>query len=137
MATRTLKKPKKLAPKERYMRLVVASLSKFDVETLAELAQAYGHNARAGAVRMALRKFSDVERGEAWAEQLVIQVRREACVETDEHKDFAKTACKVPVNLEHDDSGLIEEIKARWELSSFAQTVRLALRYTGSLEAVK
>ena len=113
-------------------RLVIATITKDDAEQIERLKEAYGHNSRAGAIRFSLRKMSSVQRGDKVAEELAIEVRRESCYDTkDEYPDHD---VRVPVNLHASDNDVMETLKSRFELDSFAQVVRLAIRHTEQME---
>ena len=116
-------------------RLVIATVSKDDVEALERLGALYGHNSHAGVIRFVLRRLAQAERGERDAEKLSEKVRLESSPGTKENAAFVELK-KVPVNLGSSDNAILEDAKARWELSSFAQVVRLAIRYSDAVEEV-
>lgn len=106
-------------------RLVIATVSDNEVEAVDHIMDEYGHNARSGAIRFALRLLARAHRGNQDVETIASQVRRESCGgkrPSERHR--------VPVNLSPDDSDILEDLKDRWELDSFAQVVRVALRYS-------
>lgn len=114
-------------------RLVVATLRDSDIKSMRRLMVIHGHQARAGILRLALRRLA-----EAWQTDelghLVVSVRRESCYGTEENKLFASDRTPVPVNLEAEDNVLLEDLKDRHELDSFAAVARLAIRYLASQE---
>jgi hypothetical protein len=115
-------------------RLVISTISDTDVESIEKIMQDMGHNARAGAVRYALRLLLRAEMDSPEVMNLVAKVRRESCLDAPEHKAFLKVRRRLPVNLSPDDSDIMEELKDRYELDSFAQVVRLALRHADLLD---
>jgi hypothetical protein len=105
-------------------RLVIATVSGNEVEAVEHIMEEHGHNARSGAIRCALRLLAKAKRGEPDSERMATAVRREASF----YNPKAPSKVRVPVNLDPQDSDLLEQLKDRWELDSFAQVVRLALR---------
>jgi len=122
-------------PKNLKERLVIANMLDSDQEAIEAIQSAHGHNAKSGAIRYALRQLSAIERnGNKKIERLCIRVRREGCQGTPEHDYFMANAQRLPVKLGKTDNSHLELLKGRWELDSFAQVVRLALRYVHSVE---
>ena len=117
-------------------RLVIANILASDQEAIDLIQELHGHNAKSGAVRYALRQFSEAQKTQK-LERMCIKVRREGCQGTKEHINFMMSAIRVPVKLGVEDNASLELLKTRWELDSFAQVVRLALRYVQATEGAK
>ena len=112
-------------------RLVVATLRGSDIEAMRRLMVIHGHQARAGILRLALRRLGEASPP---VDDLATSVRLESCHGTAEHQQFVGDRTPVPVNLEADDNVLLEDLKAKYELDSFAAVARLAIRYLASQE---
>lgn len=116
-------------------RLVIATLAHgSDDKAVAMIQKKYGHNSKSGAIRLALRRLAEAQSGDERADKLATEVRRESRRETEEYRKLSRSVVKIPVNLEHGDNNLLELMKERHELDSFAQVIRMAVRYFSTKE---
>lgn len=115
-------------------RLVVGTISGEDLTALKGLMVKYGHRAAAGVVRLALRRLHSARSSDKVAVKIASAVKRESCSETPEHKQFNREKVSLPVHLEADDNEILEDVRNRYDLSSFAQVVRMSIRYASAKE---